>query len=463
MKKTIVYICLTFVFVTIFQNLQALPTRKIFQIDLKKEISSTAWLHVQHGFREARDNGSELIFINMNTYGGELEYADSIRTTILNSKLPVYVFIDNNAASAGALIAIACDKIFMRQGANIGAATVVNQRGEKLPDKYQSYMRAIMRSTAESHGKDTIINKGDTTIRWRREPLIAEAMVDERTVVPGVVDSGKILTFTALEAVKNNYCEGIAESIPEVIKQKMLISNYQILKYKPSTWDNIKGYLMSSVLQGILIMLILGGIYFELQTPGIGFPLGLAITAAILYFAPLYMDGLAANWEILIFIIGLVLVALELFVIPGFGIAGISGITLVISGLVLSMLNNVEFDFGLVPTKSISNALLRVIGGMVAGILFIIYMSNKIGSLGIFKRLALEKTLSKDDGFTGVSQDIAAMVHQKATAYTVLRPSGKVIFEGKVYDAVSLDGFTEKGTPVQVMRYENSQLYVEKA
>jgi len=154
----------------------------------------------------------------MNTYGGEVLYADSIRTKILNSKIPVYVFVDNNAASAGALIAIACNKIFMRQGSSIGAATVVNETGAKMPDKYQSYMRATMRATAESHGKDTIINGKDTTYQWKRDPLIAEAMVDDRTVIPGIIDSGKTLTFTAQEAIKYHYCEGVAENVEEVIE-----------------------------------------------------------------------------------------------------------------------------------------------------------------------------------------------------------------------------------------------------
>ena len=146
-----------------------------------------------------------------------------------------------------------------------------------------------------------------STFNWKRDPLIAEAMVDDRTVIPGIIDSGKTLTFTALEAIKYNYCEGMANNVEEVIEKQLKVKDYELVVFEPTAWDNIKGFLMSSVLQGLLIMLIVGGIYFELQTPGIGFPLGVAITAAVLYFAPLYIDGLAANWEILTFIIGLTL------------------------------------------------------------------------------------------------------------------------------------------------------------
>ena len=452
MKK--IYSIFIIVLLTINYCSPLLAESLIYKINLKKEINSTSWLYIQRGFAEAEEKNADAVLIHMNTYGGEVLYADSIRTRLLNSDIPVYVFVDNNAASAGALIAIACDKIFMRPGASIGAATVVNQTGEQMPDKYQSYMRATMRATAEAHGADTIVEGGKTIIKWKRDPLIAEAMVDDRTVIPGVIDSGKTLTFTAQEAVKYNYCEGIANNVTEVVEKHLKIESYEIEEFKPTTWDNIKGFLTSSILQGILIMLIVGGIYFELQTPGIGFPLGVAITAAVLYFAPLYIDGLAANWEIIVFVIGLVLIALELFVIPGFGIAGISGITLVVIGLVLSLLNNVNFDFEPVETGEVGKALLTVTGGIGFGFGLVLYLSSRIGAKGIFRNVALQATMEKSEGYMGVEMIGLQMVGKSGIASTVLRPSGKVRIDGVVYDAVSEDGFIEKGQAVKVLRYE---------
>lgn len=435
-----------------------------FTIDLKKNVGSTTWIYIQKGFEEARKANANTIVIEMNTYGGEVSYADSIRTKILNSDIPVIVFIDNNAASAGALISIACDKIYMSQAATIGAASVVDQTGQKLPDKYQSYMRATMRATAEAHGKDTVVTGNDTVVKWKRNPLIAEAMVDERTVVPNVADSGKILTFTTQEALKYGYCDGTAENIREIIKKESGNQPYEIVKFKPTAWDNIKGFLMSPFFQGILIMLIIGGIYFELQSPGIGFALGVAITAAVLYFAPLYIDGLAANWEIILFVVGLILIGLEIFVVPGFGITGISGIFLVVSGLILSLLNNVNFDFKPIHPADSSKAILTVIGGLTLGFGLIIYLSNKIGSKGLFKKLALETTLENKEGYIGVPTEGVNIVGKKGIAYTVLRPSGKVKVDEKVYDAVSVNGvFIEKGTQIIVVRYETGQVYVESA
>ncbi len=444
----------------IYSNNQAKPL--FFSIDLKKNVGSTTWIYIQKGFEEAKELEADGIIIEMNTYGGEVSYADSIRTKILNSDIPTCVFIDNNAASAGALISIACDKIYMRKSATIGAASVVDQSGQKLPDKYQSYMRATMRATAQAHGKDTIIRGNDTTYVWKRDPLIAEGMVDERTIIPNVTDSGKVITFTTEEALKYGYCDGIAENIHEIIKKETGSSDYKLEKFKPKTIDNVRGFLMNPFFQSILIMLIIGGIYFELQTPGIGFALVVAVVAALLYFAPLYIEGLAANWEILLFIIGLILIALEIFVVPGFGITGISGISLVVIGLILSLIDNVRFNFRPVDTEAMGVAFLTVISGMVLGFGVILYLSNKIGTKGVFSRLALDKKLGNKEGYIGVSMEAGKLVGSVGAASTVLRPSGKVKIEEKTYDAVSMDGsFIEKGTAVKVIRYETGQIYVE--
>lgn len=302
----------------------------IYRINIKENIGSNTWVYLQNGMHEALNKKADYLLLHMNTYGGSVAEADSMRTAILNFPLPVYVFIDNNAASAGALISIACDSIFMRPSASIGAATVVSGAdGSKAPDKYQSYMRGMMRATAESHGRDTIVQSGDTIFEWRRDPKVAEAMVDERVVIPGFADSTQILTLTASQAVELRYCDGIVDNINQIAVQYLGIADYDLQTYNPTLYDKIKGFLMSGVLQAILIMLIIGGIYFELQTPGIGFPTAIAVTAAILYFTPLYLTGYAQNWEVLLFVLGLILIVFEIFVIPGFGVAGISGIILV--------------------------------------------------------------------------------------------------------------------------------------
>jgi membrane-bound serine protease (ClpP class) len=434
----------------------------VYQFNIKENIAPAIWRQTKQAFTEANSLKADLFLIHMNTYGGTVVDADSIRTRILNSKIPVVVFVDNNAASAGALISLACDRIYMRSGASLGAATVVNQTGEKMPDKYQSYMRATMRATAESHGKDTLVSGQDTTYRWKRDPLIAEAMVDERIYIPNVIDSGKILTFTPNEAIKNGYCEGICENVHDVLKLNRM-ENARMVEYRPTALEKFIGFMVNPVVSGILIMLILGGIYFEMQAPGIGFPLGIAVLAAVLYFSPLYLEGLAANWEILIFVVGLILIALEIFVVPGFGITGISGITLAFSGLVLSLVKNVNFSFNEVKGNDLVIALGTVFLGAIGGIGLAIYLSQKLftAETGRFAHMSLKEVMSLESGYLGVDQELLLLKGKKGVAMTTLRPSGKINIDGKTYDAMAVSGMIDKGTNIVVVKVEAAQLYVE--
>ena len=436
----------------------------VYKLNIKQEITRATWRQTQQAFEAADSLGAGLFLIHLNTYGGTVLDADSIRTRILQSRIPVVVFIDNNAASAGALISLACDSIYMRPGGSIGAATVVNQTGIPMPDKYQSYMRSTMRATAEAHGKDTLVVAGDTLLKWRRDPLIAEAMVDPRVYIPGIVDTGKVLTFTPEEAMKNGYCEGLAETVEEVLA-KTGYENARIEEYKPSWIEKIIGFLVHPVISGLLIMAIVGGIYFEMQTPGIGFPLGVAILGALLYFAPHYLEGLAEHWEILLFIAGLILLGVEIFVTPGFGVAGIAGIALVFLGLVLSLLHNVKFNFEGVNLRNAGIAVFTVFSGVSLGMGLSLYLGDKLfgARRGPFGKLALQKVQEVSEGYVSIDNSLLLLNGQTGFAKTVLRPSGKVEIGGEVYDAVTSGEFIEKGATVTVIRIEATQLYVEKA
>lgn len=419
----------------------------IYKFDIKKEIAPPVWRSTKIALEEAVTLNVDLVLIEMSTYGGMLESADSIRTKILNSPIPVFVFINHNAASAGALIAIACDSIYMTPGSSIGAATVVDQSGQVVPDKYQSYMRAMMRSTAEAKNRD---------------PNIAQAMVDPRIKIEGVIDSGSVLTFTATEAVRHNFCEGIAETTKDVLKLAG-IDEYEIIEQKLTGMDKIIGFLINPIVSGILIMIIIGGIYFELQTPGVGFPLVAAITAATLYFAPLYLEGLADHWEILLFIVGVVLIAVEIFALPGFGITGIAGIVLVITGLTLSLVGNIGFDFRPVDLSQIISSFFLVIISIFLAIVISYFITRSLFSQNkLFRSLALETAMTTADGYTTSDEDYRDMLGKTGIAHSILRPSGKVKIGNDVYDATALTGYIEKGDEIEVVRYETSHLFVRK-
>ena len=432
----------------------------IYRINIRQNIGSHTWLHLRNGLHEARELNAAAVILHMNTYGGAVVEADSMRTAILNFPLPVYVFIDNNAISAGALISIATDSIFMRSSGLMGAATVViGGTGDAAAEKMQSAMRAMMRATAEAHGKTYRVENGDTIQVWRRDPTIAEAMVDERIIVPGFADSTKLLTMTASEAMQLGFADAIVESLHELITEHLGFSDYILITFEPTFYDRIRGFLMSGVVQAFLIMLIIGGIWMELRSPGVGLPTAVAITAAILYFTPLYLTGYAARWEIIIFVIGLILIVFEIFVFPGFGIPGILGIICVFIGLILAMVSNVTFNFEGVPVHEMFRAIVIVFSGLVMGVMLVIFTSSRIGRPGMFRKVALA---ADQEGFVSVSLEPATLVGQTGVAATVLRPSGKVSIGGELYDAVSVKGFIEKGEEVEVRRFENFQLYVGK-
>jgi membrane-bound serine protease (ClpP class) len=438
------------VFLILISILSQAQSRKstIYCFKIDDEIAKPVWLKTRKALDEATRLRADYVIVHLNTYGGALDMADSIRTAILNYPKPVLVFIDNNAASAGALISIACDSIYMRKGANIGAATVVNQTGEQLPDKYQSYMRSIMRSTATA---------------THRNPDIAQAMVDPRIQVPGVNDSGQVVTLTTGEALKVGYCNAETESIPAVLKAAG-IKEYSIYNQQLTIADKMIGFLTKPFIAGILIMIIIGGIYFEFQSPGAIFPIAASIVAALLYFAPHYLDGLAANWEIIVFVVGVILLAVEIFAIPGFGVAGISGITLMILGLTLAMVDNLFFQFAPGSGSKLINAFFLVIFAFFLSVVGSIYATNKLfGGKTFFGELSLFTTQKSTEGFTSAVNEMKELTGAAGYAHTMLRPAGKVMINNNLYDATALSGFISKGEQIEVVKYEASQLVVKKS
>jgi membrane-bound serine protease (ClpP class) len=457
MKKLMPLICFaSILIISIFAYGQSESNRsKVVLFEIREEIAPSATRLVSKAMQKAREVNADLIVIDMDTYGGLVTDADSIRYAILSSKIPVVVYINPNAASAGALISIACKRIYMSKGANIGAATVVTQDGSAAPDKFQSYMRSIMRSTAKSHGKDTLAN-GDTV--WKRNPDIAEAMVDQDIEIEGITEKGKVLTFTPDEAMKHGFCNDILESLEDVYIAEGL-TDFEVIKVEKSTIDIIFGFLKNPAVSGILVLLILGGIYYELQSPGLGFPIVVSIIAAMLYFAPNYIDGLAANWEIVLFVVGVILIGVEIFVLPGFGVAGITGGIAVLAGLILSMVGNDGFDFTLQYPAQLGRAF-GVVTMAIAGLTaLVIFSGATLHNSKFFRKLALTSDLADaKQNFepNEISNDATAVCH------TDLRPQGKIFFNNKLHQAQSISGYIDKGSSVRLIRLENNSWLVEK-
>ena len=415
----------------------------VYRIRLDQDIDKAAERIVVKGLEKADEAGADYVLLDLDTYGGAVDAADSIRTAILRYEKPVIAYINMQAASAGALISIACDSIYMRTGSSIGAATVVNQSGEVMPDKYQSFMRGMMRATAQATGRD---------------PKIAESMVD----------TANVLSLTPEEAIAVGYCEGKAESVDEAVRAVVGGNEFIVKNMEDDmTWlDRLIQLLLNPLLQSIFMMMIIGGIFVEIRTPGIGLPLVTAIVGALLYFAPLYVEHLAASWEILLFVIGLILIALEIFVIPGFGVAGISGIVAVVTALAFAMIDNAEllrWD-GTINLQPLLRPVAIVIFSITAAVFGSVWLVRRLYATRTFDTIALRQEMKASEGFTGVVSGLEHLIGDELEVFADLKPSGKVKgTDGRVYEAIlAFGGYAEKGSLVKVLRTEQGRLYCEK-
>lgn len=415
----------------------------VYRIRLDQDIDKAAERIIVKGLEKADEAGADYVLLDLDTYGGAVDAADSIRTAILRYEKPVIAYINMQAASAGALISIACDSIYMRTGSSIGAATVVNQSGEVMPDKYQSFMRGMMRATAQATG---------------RNPKIAESMVD----------TANVLSLTPEEAIAVGYCEGKAESVDEAVRAVVGGNEFIVKNMEDDmTWlDRLIQLLLNPLLQSIFMMMIIGGIFVEIRTPGIGLPLVTAIVGALLYFAPLYVEHLAASWEILLFVIGLILIALEIFVIPGFGVAGISGIVAVVTALAFAMIDNAEllrWD-GTINLQPLLRPIAIVIFSITAAVFGSVWLVRRLYATRTFDTIALRQEMKASEGFTGVVSGLEHFIGDELEVFADLKPSGKVKgTDGRVYEAIlAFGGYAEKGSLVKVLRTEQGRLYCEK-
>lgn len=413
-----------------------------YRIRLDQDIDPSAQRLVVLGLEKAAKAEADYVLLDINTYGGAVNAADSIRAAILRYDKPVVAYVNMQAASAGALISIACDSIYMRTGSSIGAATVVNQTGEVAPDKYQSFMRGMMRATAKANGRD---------------PEIAESMVD----------TANVLSLTPDEAMEVGYCEGIAEEVSDVARIVAGDNEFIIKDMEDDmTWlDRLIQFLLNPLLQSIFMMMIIGGIFVEIRTPGIGLPLLTAVVGALLYFAPGYLGHLVSYWEILLFVVGIILIAMEIFVLPGFGVCGIAGIIAVVVSLAFAMVDNAELFHwdGTLNLEPVLMPLGIVIISSAVAIFGSVWLVKKLYETRSFDHIALRQSLTGEEGFVGVVSGLESLVGQEVTVFTDMRPSGKVrTADGRIFEAsMKYGGYAVKGQTLKVVSTEQGRLYCE--
>lgn len=415
---------------------------KAFVVPVKGMIDGPLAAYIERALKDAADAGAGLVIFHVDTFGGLVDAADEIRKTILNAEVPTVALIDKNAASAGALISYAADRIVMVPGASIGAATVVQgTSGEAAPDKYQSYMRGLMRATAEANGRD---------------PAIAEAMVDESIEIDGITVEGEVLTLSTSEAVKLDVADAELASLDDLLGVYE-VEEADVVEHQLTRAEGLLRFFSSPVVQSILMLMMMGGLYFELQSPGVGFPGMIAAVGAAAFFGPHYLLGLVESWEVVLFVIGVVLLVAEIFVLPGFGIAGITGLTAVLLALGFSLIGNIGFSF---PSgQAISSAVLTLASSLVMLVIAMFSIGRMLPRSERFSQLILEPTLAANTGHT------SAITHREwigktGEAITDLRPSGTVEIEDDRIDVVTSGEYIEKGTRIEVVSVDGARVRV---
>jgi len=446
--KKVSYIILLIIFCTSIssaqQKLESIPIQsgKVYYGFIDSEIDLGLSPYISRLISEAEKGNADAIIFHINTFGGRVDAATQIKDAILSSKILTIAFINNRAISAGALIALSFKKIAMVPGSSIGAATVVDQAGEKVGEKYQSYMRSEMRSTAERNGRRTDI---------------AQGMVDERIVVEGLDDSTTLITLTSSEALKYGIADTLVNNFNELLAAFNL-SGAEVVTIESNWAEDVVKFLNNPIISSILIMIGIFGLIAEVKTPGWGVPGTVGLTALALFFGSSYILQLASAIEIILFVIGLILLAIEIFVIPGFGFAGIGGIVLIIISLFLALIGS---DLPFFDWDRASEAIVQLTGALVAALILIFILAKFLSKSSVFNKLILAEEETAKKGFVSYPSD-KELIGAEGIALTTLRPAGTAEINGKRVDVVADWEYIPKGSKIKVIRVEGIKVVVKE-
>jgi membrane-bound serine protease (ClpP class) len=323
------------------EALTAQTTGPVYRVPVTGVIELGLAPFIERSLEVAAAAGASVVILDIDTPGGRVDAAERIADALGDASMPVFAFVNRRAFSAGALISLATDGIYMRPGSVIGAATPVDGQGQKAPEKIVSAMRSEMRALAEARGLD---------------PTVAESMVDEDIEIPGVVEAGKLLTLTTEEAVELGYANEVEDfpSLVAILGQ----AEAEVVDMDVNWAERIVRFLSNPVVAPFLLSLGFLGLLAEIKTPTFGMAGAAGLIALSLFFGSHLIVGLAGLEDVIVFGIGLVLVGVEVFVIPGFGLFGILGGLAILGGLYMSLLGSLPTmpDFtraGMVMTTTV--------------------------------------------------------------------------------------------------------------
>ena len=394
---------------------------------------------------EAAEAGAAAVILDINTFGGRVDAAVLIRDALLHAKVPTVAFVNKRAISAGALIALAAEKIAMADGGTIGAATpvVMGAPGAApLPvaEKTVSYMRKEFGATAEAR---------------KRPSLLAEAMVDTDVEIKGVIDKGKLLTLTTDEAMQHKLADFRANSVDAVL-QHLGLPGAEVRHAAPTWAEALVRFLTNPVVSSLLMTVGILGVITEIRTPGFGVPGAIGLASLGLFFWGHWLVQLAGFEEMLLLGIGLLLLVVEVFVTPGFGIVGIVGLAALVGGLGLSLVGvGATWEVVLEAAWQVVLSLILALGAALVLLRFLPRMP-------FGRRLVLEGGLSAREGYASAPETDQGWLGKRGAALSTLRPAGVADLDGQRVDVVSEGEFIEAGEPVEVVRVDGNRVVVRR-
>jgi len=387
--------------------------------------------YVARGLREAAAAGAAAVYLDIDTPGGRIDAAERIADAVGASTVPVYAFVNPRAYSAGALIALSAKAIYMRPGAVLGAATPVDGQGVKASEKMVSAMRGEFRALAEARGLD---------------PRVAEAMVDERVEVPGLDSPDQLLTLSTNEALRVGYAKAAVAGEPELLRA-IGLPDARVVTLEPNWAELVVRFLTNPLVSPLLLSLGILGLVFEIKTGAFGLGGLISLASLGLFFGSSFLVGLAGWEEIILLGVGLVAISIEVFVLPGFGAAGILGLVALGAAVTLAMI-------GTSPTTADVAQAFVVLGASLAITVAVAYAwLRHLPNSGRFAGLFLRGGAHQVDGYIAAAPR-ADLVGQDGVAMTDLRPSGTAQIGPERVDVVTEGEYVAQGRAVRVVRSE---------
>ena len=406
---------------------------------------------VERAIAQAEEDGASAIIFDIDTFGGRVDGATQIKDAILSCKVPTVAFINRRAISAGALIALSCEKVIMTGGGTIGAVTAVDLSGKKASEKVISYMREEMASTAEIRG---------------RSALIAQAMVDEEISFESVVidgdtvvaddlqgsKEGKLITLSTEKALKYKMADDKAETFTEVL-DLLDLTNAKVVDLRVSWSEKLVRFLTDPIVSSLLMTLGFLGLLFELQSPGWGIPGTIGIVCLALFFGATLFTNLAELTELLVILVGIVLVLIEILLIPGFGLVGIIGGLTILAGLFMILLpaHPLYLDY--------DNALRGLIIGIIGGLIGLFFLGRVVIRTKFWQKITLPFSERSSEGYS-TSIGLEELVGVMGVAVTNLRPSGWVTVDERRVFVVSEGDYIANGDPVKILSVDGNRVVV---